>query len=285
MNTQHVFHMIRASSLATCVCLGALATVSCSGAGPGPAASATTAGSAAAGPDSPGSATVASPKAQGFADAVKATQPLAWFRLNAASGSSESGPARYTSSGSVSVSSPGAPIGDAGNHFAKFDGHDGWIETTQVGGIKTQASMMAWVYLDALPSTRHRFFYVMGESQSGNDLDLQFEDDDKLKFYTAGGDHSTFAPPPGQLVQHWHQIVATLNTEAKRRAIYWDGKQVALDQEGGSPNKTSVLTLGSSKVFPGRWFEGGIEEAAIWDRELSAGDVAALYAASGPAAK
>jgi hypothetical protein len=43
-----------------------------------------------------------------------------------------------------------------------------------------------------LPSQAGRFFYVAGESQVGNDLDLQFENDNALKFYTAAGGHLTY---------------------------------------------------------------------------------------------
>ena len=60
--------------------------------------------------------------------------------------------------------------------------------------------MMAWVNLAALPSEERRFFYVAGESQNGNDFDLQFENDNALKFYTASGGHLTYTPPPATLV-------------------------------------------------------------------------------------
>jgi hypothetical protein len=54
------------------------------------------------------------------------------------------------------------------------------------------ASIMAWVNLATLPSQARRFFYLAGESQAGNDLDVQFENDNALKFYTAAGGHLTY---------------------------------------------------------------------------------------------
>jgi hypothetical protein len=42
--------------------------------------------------------------------------------------------------------------------------------------------------------------------------------------------------------------------------------------------------MGASTVFGGRWFKGGIEEVALWDRSLKASEVSSIYAASGATA-
>ncbi len=219
-----------------------------------------------------------------FVAAVESTHPLAYDRLNATAGNSLDGGTKYKALGGVKIARPGAPIDIANNGFAKLDGHDGYFVTTQAGGIGKAASMMAWVNLAALPSEAKHFFYVMGESQYGNDLDLQFEDDNALKFYTASGSHLTFAPPPATLTNQWHLIVVTVDTRSKARVIYWDGDAVASDKDGGEANKTGILSIGESTVFGGRFFNGGIEEAALWNRALSADDVSKIYAASRPGA-
>jgi hypothetical protein len=134
-----------------------------------------------------------------FVNAVTSTRPIAYYRLDSTEGNSQVGSTQYKSSGGVSTASPGAPIGIANNRFAQLNGHDGYVVTTQAGGVGAAASMMAWVNLAALPSAERHVFYVAGESQNGNDLDLQFEDDDALKFYTASGGHLTYTPPPATL--------------------------------------------------------------------------------------
>jgi hypothetical protein len=83
---------------------------------------------------------------------------------------------------------------------------------------------MAWVNLDTLPFQETHLLYVAGESESGNDLDIQFETDGALRFFTAAGGNATFTPPTGSLVHRWHMIVATLDTASRTRVIYWDGK-------------------------------------------------------------
>jgi Concanavalin A-like lectin/glucanases superfamily len=215
-----------------------------------------------------------------FASAVVSTKPIAYFRLDAASGKSEVGSSTYRGAGGVTAGSPGATIAGSSNNFAKFDGTSGYILTTQKGGVGTSASIMAWVNLEALPSKIGHFFYVAGESENGNDLDLQFETDNVLKFFTAAGGHLSYTPPVNSLVNQWHMIVVTLDTSSHTRTIYWDGALVAHDTGGGEAGKKAPFSVGASTVFGGRWFKGGIQEVALWDRAVKASDVTAMYAAS-----
>jgi hypothetical protein len=215
-----------------------------------------------------------------FASAVTSTKPIAYFRLDATSGKGEVGSSSYKSAGGVTVGSPGATIAGSSNNFAKFDGISGYILTTLKGGIGTSASIMAWVNLEALPAKIGHFFYVAGESENGNDLDLQFETDNVLKFFTAAGGHLSYTPPVSSLLNQWHMIVVTLDTATHTRAIYWDGVLVDHDAGGGEAGKKAPFSIGASTVFSGRWFKGGIQEVALWDRALKASDVTAIYTAS-----
>lgn len=215
-----------------------------------------------------------------FASAVTSTKPIAYFHLDATSGKGEVGSSTYKSSGGVTTDSPGAAINGLSNNFAKFDGTSGYILTTQKGGVGTSATMMAWVNLEALPSKVGHFFYVAGESENGNDLDLQFENDNVLKFFTAAGGHLSYTPPVNSLLNQWHMIVVTLDTASHTRAIYWDGALVAHDTGGGEAGKKAPFSIGASTVFGGRWFKGGIQEVALWDRAIKASDVTAMFAAS-----
>ena len=217
-----------------------------------------------------------------FVTAVTATHPIAYYRLDNTAGKSLIGTTTWKSTGGVTWAAPGAPIGIPNNHFARFDGHDSKITTTQIGGVTTAASIMAWVNLASLPSKENHLVYVAGESEVGNDLDVQFDTDDALKFWTAAGGHITYAPPAGTLLNQWHMIVATLDTSTHSRVIYWDGKAVATDKGGGEAGKKNVFTIGESSVFTGRFFKGGIEEVALWNRAVSAADVAAIYGAAKP---
>jgi hypothetical protein len=214
-----------------------------------------------------------------FVQAVEATHPILYLRLDATSGASDGGTARFTSAGAVDTTL-GAPVSMDGNRALSFNGVDGYVDTTHRGAIGSTGSIMAWVRLAVLPSKSPHLLYVAGESQFGNDFDLQFEPDNALHFYTADGSNIRYAPDPDSLLFKWHMIVVTLDCATKNRSMYWDGQPVATDAGGGRPVKTSEFSLGDSKVFSGRVFNGAIDEAALWDRVLSASEVRSLFAST-----
>ena len=166
------------------------------------------------------------PQRGDIAAAVKATSPLAYYRLDSASGKSQTGNSTYQFTGGATNDSPGPVSGPAGNRFAMLNGKDGWVKTTETGGIGKTASIMAWVNLEKLPKEEDHILYVAGESESGNDLDLQFEQDNKIKFFTSGGSEIEYAPDTATLAKHWHMIVATMDAAAPSKALFWDGKLV-----------------------------------------------------------
>ena len=213
-----------------------------------------------------------------FDQAVKVTQPLAYYRLEATKGTSEVGATTYEFAGGASAGSGGL-LGIADNHFALLNGKDAWVKTTQMGGIEKAGSIMAWVNLGTLPQTAGHILYVAGESQSGNDFDLQFETNNSVRFYTGSGGNVGYSPDPKTLVNQWHMIVATMDP-APAKTIYWDGQSQATESSGNNPHKTAQFTLGESPVFTGRFFQGGIGEVAIWDRALTPAEVSALYQAA-----
>jgi hypothetical protein len=215
-----------------------------------------------------------------FAAAVVATHPVAYYRLDTPSGKSQVGSTTYSANGGVTSGSPGAAIAGSSGNYAKLDGTSGSIFTTQKGGVGASASIMAWVNLAELPSKTGHLVYVAGESEIGNDLDVQFDTDNQVKFWTAAGGHISYTPPTATLLNRWHMVVVTLDTATHTRSLYWDGKLAAHDAGGGESGKKTVFTIGASPTFTGRFFKGGIEEVALWNRALNASDVTAIYTAS-----
>lgn len=216
-----------------------------------------------------------------FSTTVENTHPLAFYRLDSSSGSSLVGSTTYQVTGSAGIATSGAPIATATSRYLKLDGKTAYITTTQKGGVSGAATLMAWINLVELPSKVGHFFYISGESENGNDLDLQIETDNVIRFFTASGGNLEFRVDAGSLVGQWHQIVATMDKATNKRVIYWDGKQVATDKGGGISNKINVFTIGESSVFRGRFFHGSIDDAGIWNRALSASEIAAIYNAAG----
>jgi hypothetical protein len=213
-----------------------------------------------------------------FVSAVTASNPLAYFRLNSASGTDQTGVYTYVdSSQGAAVRGPGAPITGTAVSYTALDGVAGNVTTTLSGNVNTAGSMMAWVNLSALPSSQSNFSYVAGESQVGNDFDLQFSLTNSLNFYTTNnGQYLGYTPNPLTLLNQWHMIVVTYDNTAGKRAIYWDGNIVASDTTQSLTNKTGAFQIGNSSVFGGRYFPGGIEEVAVWNYALTQAQVAQL---------
>ena len=86
--------------------------------------------------------------------------------------------------------------------------------------------------------------------------------------------HSLSAPDPAQ-VGTWYHVAATYDNETMR--LYLDGQEVASLPRGGPINPSdATLCLGS--YAPGHttaFFQGALDEIRIWDRALTAAEVAA----------
>jgi hypothetical protein len=209
------------------------------------------------------------------------TSPLGYFRLQGYSGTSELNGYTwaYSSSGAAYVAANGQPGQSITNQGAvSLDGMTGAVTTNLSGGITTAATITAWVNLAVLPSTRSNFSYVAGESTVGNDLDLQFSTNNTINWYTTnGGQYISYTPDPTTLVGAWHFIAVTFDNTAGKRVIYWDGLPVASDTTQSIPNKAGNFQIGATSVFPGRNFQGDIDEVGIWNYALTPAEVALLY--------
>lgn len=165
--------------------------------------------------------------------------------------------------GSATVGIPSAPLQEKSNKALLIPGGGSdYVTTSLMGGVPATGSMVAWVYLTKLPSVAGRYFYVSGESQIGNDFDLQFQNDDKVYFYTGGGENTAYAPNVTTLLKKWHMIAVTYAGGGDGfRNIYWDGTLVA-SYTGGVSGGTKVdqFTVGYSVVFGGRDFQGNIDD-------------------------
>lgn len=223
-----------------------------------------------------------------YIDALLADGPLGYWQLDSNNATSLVGgyTTTYVNGATTSAPGTGAPIGYPGNAALSLDGNNTtpqYVTTGLSGGINGAGSIVAWVNLSELPSTAGAYFYIAGESQYSNDFDLQFENDNKLYFYTGAGENTSYTPDPSTLLNQWHQIVVTYNSTAGFRDLYWDGSLVS--SYTGSVNnasKSTQFTIGYSSVFGGRDFNGLIDDVAVFDSALDSAQIDQLYAAAIP---
>ena len=213
-----------------------------------------------------------------YVSTVLSTNPIAYFRLEAASDTSQVNGYTSTFNGGTTLASPGAPICEPNNHNVSLDGQTGSVTTSLSGGITGAGSMVAWVNLAELPSTAGHFLYVAGESHSGNDFDIQFTTDDFVRFYVSNSAINIgYAPNSSTLIGQWHMIAATFDSRTNTESLYWDGGLVGSGNNIALLNKTTQFNIGASTVFTGRNFAGGIDEVAVWNYALTAAQVTSLY--------
>ncbi|HTW63505.1 MAG TPA: hypothetical protein VME17_02765, partial [Bryobacteraceae bacterium] len=105
------------------------------------------------------------PQPTDYVSTVLATNPVAYFRLQAANDTDIVGGYTSTFQPGTTLSTSGPPICEPGNNSAALNGTTGWVSTSLTGpaGITGSASIAAWVNLAELPSqTAAESFYVAG---------------------------------------------------------------------------------------------------------------------------
>jgi hypothetical protein len=158
-----------------------------------------------------------------------------------------------------------------------FDGIDDYVDCGNNETLDpTQgATIEAWVSFSQLPSAAGHYMTIAGRSGMATDLDLQAELDNRFKFYIGPGYvvvSSTVAE-----ANEWYHVVGTYEANNNMK-IYVNGMLEQTTLIGISRNTNpNNFSIGQSLVWPGRFFNGTIDEVKIYDRALSANDVKAEY--------
>jgi len=223
--------------------------------------------------------------AQTYRQAVAATNPIASFQLDAANVGSTNG--LYTTSWQNVTTGGGAPLASVpGNIGAVFDGTGATsiVTTSLTGNTPGRGSINLWVKLASLASTAGRTFFLAGESEFANDFDFQLSQADRLSLCVGAGQCFEAGGVDASWVGQWHMVTAaydgTINGGLDTQSIFIDGVLAATRlTELSDAAHTSAFTLGYSSVFGGRELAGTLDEVAVYNRALSAGEVAGLYAA------
>jgi len=199
---------------------------------------------------------------------------LAYWHLDSVNQASAVNGYSSTWGSGVTVAPTAPDAGDTAS--ASFDGSStATIDTGLSNAFTDGGTMLSWVNLAELPSTLNRIDYVMGVSQFGNDLDVQFQNNNQLYFYTQSGASISFAPTPSTLVGQWHMIAATYDSSGNYD-LYWDG-QLEASGTGAHQTHSNEFAIGYSPVFGGRNFDGNIDEVSVWNTDLTGSQIQTIY--------
>jgi hypothetical protein len=153
-----------------------------------------------------------------------------------------------------------------------FDGVDDYVDfgNDPLFDITEQVSLAVWVNANDMLNGEHNPWLGKGDHcyaikhQSGNYLEF---------FIYDGGWHSTvFTDYDESMNGEWYHTAGTYDgIELK---FYLDGEVVAtLDHEGSIETREHPVTMGTNSEAGGRFYDGALDEAVIYNRALSAGEI------------
>ena len=219
------------------------------------------------------------------------TPELNWHGTAKITVSASDGSAIYKESFALTV----GPINDrpiltiAQNTSLNFDGTDDYVDLGKISSTnftKADFSIQTWV---KTTSTKAQSILVKGDG------DGAWEAGEKaLYIENAGypwfvGYDNEYIPGTGLKVNDglWHHIVATWDYsqgEDGIAAIYVDSVKATVGtsyRAKTADNSTDRLYLGKAEAYEAQnYFDGNIDQVAIWNKALSALEVAALYNSS-----
>jgi hypothetical protein len=243
------------------------------------------------------------PKAHAtFVSDVQGTSGLkAYWRLGETSGTtavnqvtgigSQSG----TYNNGVILNQTGALTASGDNDpSAYFDGANDWVDmglTTSGSPLDvagwTGITMMAWIKPDSLSGSH--VVVSRWASSATADQYLLMTTGNKVLVAVGNGVGQSGMTSTGTLTAgQWSFVVGTFDVTSNAYKIYINGSaDSASGGQTGTAGITSVLNsspnaaIGVQELSPGgRWFEGNIDEVAIFNRALTASEVTSLYNAA-----
>jgi hypothetical protein len=229
-----------------------------------------------------------------FSKEIHALDPEIYLRLNGNfldSSKTGSHPGQEIGGVTFTPKGGGAPLkGNPHNQAAIFDGVDDYIVIPNTANLdfSSGATLAAWVKFDRLPSEANTVtcasppgcVTIVAKSGFAMDLDLQAEGDNRFHFYIGVGVPNMITSRTVIEAGRWYFVTAT----------YWPGVMElyvngVLEAFRDSPEvirteNSTDYSIGASLVWPGRFFPGLIDEAAIFNKALSPYEIQDLFQAA-----
>jgi PKD repeat protein len=225
--------------------------------------------------------TATPPPAGGYQSAVTADAPVGYWRL----GDTGTGVAAVVGPAGTAVggvtSTAGALVGDA-DAARSFDGSTGYLSVPSATALNPTGdlSVEAW----AKPDVVHSGAVLQKGGASGYSV-WQY----RLSMTSGGQWRGTVfvgstayavTSPASATLGVWTHLVLTRS--AGTLSLYVNGALAATAASTGTLNTTSsILGIGRSGESATSWFDGSVDEVAVYGQALTASRVAAHYAASG----
>jgi hypothetical protein len=209
-----------------------------------------------------------------YQDSVLDTDPVSYWRLGESSGTSAAdskGSNTGTYTNAPTLVQPGALAGDS-NTAVSFDGSNDYVRVPTAASLNITSAITieAWIQVRAWD---YNWQAIVTKGDSDYRLH-RWMNSDNLSFDTNGGYDVQGAANVND--GSWHHVVATWDGSTKY--MYVDGVlDTTLAFTGPLANNSYDLAIGENLEMTGRYWDGLIDEVAVYNRALSATEVQLHY--------
>ena len=173
-----------------------------------------------------------------------------------------------------------------------FDGTNDYLTRSTIGSIHTTGSVSAWVKLDAM-SANGFIFQLRAESGTNDQIILLWNNASGVIRGNVKFSGTTNVVDSGSGLENdgnWHHVVFTWVSGDKTAAnnitrIYIDGSETDNDAIGnswGDAEFPAELVIGRNSIQSNAYFNGHINDVAIFNDALTSSEVSAIYNEGSP---
>jgi hypothetical protein len=171
-----------------------------------------------------------------------------------------------------------------------FDGANDYLTRTPISGLETTGSVSAWVKLDSM-SANGFIFQIREEEGTNNQIILLWNNASSVIRGNVKFAGTTNVVDSGSGLENdgnWHHVAFTWMSGSKASAnnvtkIYIDGSEIDSDAIGNTWNGTAgELVIGRNGIQSNSYFNGHMNDYAIFSDALTSSEVSAIYNSGAP---
>jgi hypothetical protein len=230
-----------------------------------------------------------------YSDLIMSESPAGYWRLGEQSGTEANDSSGHdyglTSYNGVSTGQEGALTADA-DTAAGFDGVNDYLYRPPTSDLQIRGDLTVslWFKLDQLPTGTDKAYLLTcseeGESPTDNaSYELTIDSAGSVGYlqeFGSGNDQSHVFTGLNLAANTWQNLVITRNQVASTIVVYLAGQQVASWTYGspGPPKPNSGKNAGfyvGSAWGGGSFFDGSMDELAVFNETLSAAEIQAIH--------
>jgi hypothetical protein len=157
----------------------------------------------------------------------------------------------------------------------EFDGSDDYVDcgNNAIFDITEQVTLAVWVKTNDAGNGQHNMWLGKGDHTYA----IKHASDNSLEFfvYSSGGWHTLSYAIDSSFNGVWHHVAGTF--DGNELLVYLDGGLVVtLLYTGSIETRTHIVSMGENSEASGRFYDGLLDDARIYNRALSSAEAAWL---------